>query len=180
MSEVRFEVPSVVLPDILDGHARRTPGKIALICDDATLTYAQFGTAIAGFARWLLARGVGRGDRVAILGEPTSQTIIAMHGAIRAGACIASLSGMASTASLARMLDDSGAKVLIVDDAFAPQVAGALAEGSGTPPPLMLRIGAEDRGWITFASALARGRPAQPGRWPGRRAASSWGRRPAR
>ena len=166
MDEVRFDVPSVVLPDILDGHARRTPGKIALVCDDATLTYAAFEEAISGCARWLLSRGVGRGDRVAILGEPTSQTIIAMHGVMRAGACIASLSGMASTDSLARMLDDSGAKVLMVDDAFAARIADALTEGGAASPPLRVRIGAEAPGWISFASVLTEGGalPKQP--WP--------------
>jgi acyl-CoA synthetase (AMP-forming)/AMP-acid ligase II len=165
MSEVRFDVPSVLLPDILEGHARRTPGKSALVCEDATLTYAEFDAAVAGFARWLLARGIGRSERVAILGEPTSQTIVALHGVLRAGACVASLSGMASAASLARMLEDSGAKVLIVDDAFAPRIAEALAEGAALPP-LSLRIGSDAPGWLSFASALAEGRDLPKAPWP--------------
>jgi len=166
MDEVRFEVPSVALPDILDSHARRAPGKIALVCDDATLTYAELEAAVSSFARWLLARGIGRGERVAILGEPTSQTFVAMHGALRAGACVASLSGMASTASLARMLDDSGARILVMDDAFAARVLEALTQVESAPPHLMLRIGGEAPGWIAFAIALAQGRALPKTPWP--------------
>lgn len=166
MSEVRFEVPSVVLPDILEGHARRSPGKVALVCDDATLTYGAFDAAVASFARWLLSRGIGRGERVAILGEPTSQTIIALHGAARAGACIASLSGMASAESLGRMLEDSGARVLIVDDAFAGRVTEAMTAANCPPPPLMLRIGEVVPGQISFAAALEEGAALPKAPWP--------------
>ena len=60
MSATRFDVPSVFLPDIIDGHARNAPEKIALACADATLTWAAFTQAVTGFARWLQARGVGR------------------------------------------------------------------------------------------------------------------------
>lgn len=166
MTETRFDVPSVFLPDIIEGHARNAPRRIALVCADATLTWAAFAQAVTGFARWLQSRGVGRGDRVAVLAEPTTRSIIAQFGALRAGAGVASLSGMASPNALGRMIADSGASVLICDDAFAPVLAEATAAAGAGMPATCLRIGSPPPGWGAFATAVAEGAALPPRPFP--------------
>jgi long-chain acyl-CoA synthetase len=161
-----FDVPSVFLPDIIAGHARRWPDKLALVCDDATMNWREFDKAICDFARFLMARGIGRGDRVAVLAEPTTRSIVAQFGALRAGAGVASLSGMASGESLARMIADSGAGTLIVDDHFGPTIAAITPDLPPDALRLRIALGVPPAGWIAFADALARGTAAPARHFP--------------
>jgi long-chain acyl-CoA synthetase len=150
-----FDVPSVFLPDIIAGHARTQPNKLALVCGDGEMTWRDFAAAVDRFAGSLQRAGVGRGDRVAILGEPSCQTIVAQFGTLRAGAGVASLSGMVNGESLASMIHDSGAKLLIVDDAFAAAIDAILVELPEIGQMRRMRIGATVANWESFADALA-------------------------
>jgi acetyl-CoA synthetase len=53
---------------------------------DETVTFAALADTSARFAHWLAARGVARGDRVAIMLEPSLAFYAALFGAIKAGA----------------------------------------------------------------------------------------------
>ncbi|MCX7324964.1 MAG: class I adenylate-forming enzyme family protein [Hyphomicrobiales bacterium] len=152
-----FDIPSVFLPDIISGHARRWPEKRALVCDDATMTWRELDIAICAFARFLRSRGVGRGARVAVLAEPTAGAIVAQFGALRAGAGVASLSGMVSGDSLARMIRDSGAETLIVDGHFSPVIASIADQLPADMHHTRIAIGDVRGGWTAFADALAEG-----------------------
>ena len=154
-----FDIPSIFLPDIIAGHARRHPAKPALICDDALLTWQELADAIDNFASFLLARGIGRGARIGVLAEPTSRAVVAELGALRAGAGVASLSGMASGEALARMIADAAPSLLVIDDHFSSLTASATAAGG----PLLelaptVKIGAALEGELAFEDAVASGR----------------------
>ena len=53
---------------------------------DETITFAELSEWSARFAHWLAARGVERGDRVAIMLEPSLAFYAALFGAIKRGA----------------------------------------------------------------------------------------------
>lgn len=159
-----FDVPSVFLPDVIAGHARTQPNKLALVCDDGQMTWLEFATAVASFAGSLQRRGIGRGDRVAILAEPLCHGIVAQFGTLRAGAGVASLSGMVSGESLASMIHDSGARLLIVDDAFAPAIDAILPELPELRQMRRMRIGGAAPSWESFKEALAEDAPSAA--WP--------------
>ena len=53
---------------------------------DEVLTFADLSVWSSRFAHWLAARGVGRGDRVAIMLEPSLAFYAALFGAIKRGA----------------------------------------------------------------------------------------------
>lgn len=150
-----FDIPQIHLPEIMRGHARNRPGKLALICADGAQTWGGLEHDIRRVAGALRREGLGRGRRVAVLAEPTAAAIAFQFGVLRAGACVASLSGMASGESLAGMIADSGADLLVADERFRPAIE---AIEDGLPPHLgrtRTLIGAESQGWRSLAAVLA-------------------------
>ena len=72
----------------LEDVARRTPDRLALICEDRSLTFSQHKRAISGFAQRLADIGV-KGERVAILMTNSLETPICILGAMAAHAYVA-------------------------------------------------------------------------------------------
>lgn len=55
------------LPDLLRHRVQAAPGDTAIVCDDASATYAGLQAASRDVARHLMAVGVGKGDRVGLI-----------------------------------------------------------------------------------------------------------------
>ena len=53
-----------LVQSFLEESAAQTPDKVALVCDNQRLTYAEIDAMANRLAQALLANGVGRGDRV--------------------------------------------------------------------------------------------------------------------
>lgn len=84
---------------------------------DDTITYPAFHELADRVASGLLARGVGRGDRVGLLGLNTPQWLAVFFGAARIGAVVVPLSVRYREAELAYMLGQSGARTVVAADA---------------------------------------------------------------
>jgi fatty-acyl-CoA synthase len=67
MSDDSARPASRTLGDLVDEMATATPGAEALVFRDERLNYAGLKARVDGFARALLAVGIGQGDRVAVL-----------------------------------------------------------------------------------------------------------------
>lgn len=67
--------------------------------------------------------GIGPGDRVASLCENSSEQIVALFGGLRAGAVSVPVNTAFKGEYLRHQLGDSGAKVLVVDEALADRAA---------------------------------------------------------
>lgn len=77
---------------LLEETAARFPGKPALLCPDATLTYRALHRRAAGFARELVAGNVGPGDRVAMVLPNHWTFVVALLGIWKLGATAVPLS----------------------------------------------------------------------------------------
>jgi fatty-acyl-CoA synthase len=53
--------------DLLRRTAARYPGKLAVVAGDRRVTYREFDQGVNRCARALAGRGLGKGDRVALL-----------------------------------------------------------------------------------------------------------------
>ena len=53
----------------IERRKAKSHGEVAVIAGDVSLRYEEFAERIARFANALAARGVGKGDRVAYLGD---------------------------------------------------------------------------------------------------------------
>lgn len=118
-------------------HGRdRHPDREALVGRDVRLSYAQADDAVDVFAGALLDRGIGDGDRVAVLGWNSVAFLVATLAIARIGAVVVPLNVRLSTLELRRQLDVTDARLLLTDDENADQAAAAAA-GAATPPPVV-------------------------------------------
>lgn len=99
----------VFIPDLLANHARFQPDREAVVCGEVRRSWAAFDRNISRVANALVRAGVGRGDRVAVLMGNRVETLEAIFGVVRAGACAVPLSGLLTGEQLAALMADSGA-----------------------------------------------------------------------
>lgn len=85
----------------------RAPEHPALAYFDGRLTYRETDTLSDSVAGHLAARGVGRGDRVAVMLQNSPHFVLALLGAWKAGATVVPLNPMYKSAEVGHALRDS-------------------------------------------------------------------------
>lgn len=128
--------------DRIVGPLRAQPGRVVLVTDDERVTAGQLGARAEDWAQRLLAHGVERGARVAVLAEAAADTIALMLGVLRAGCVYVPVNPRYRGAELAHIVTDSQAAMLLCHraladdrlDAVPPTVPRfAIDEGPGLP-----------------------------------------------
>ena len=151
--------------------ARRSPGAAALRLDGMVLDFAALDRACAGLAALLARRGVGAGDRVAILAGNSLVVPPAYYGALRAGAVVAPLSTASPPAELATMIRRLRAHMVVTDPEHAGVCDHALRlAGTGAERLVLDDVADRGRGRVglpalvehpsTDPTPVAPGRPA--------------------
>jgi long-chain acyl-CoA synthetase len=101
------------LATMLRESARRQPDKAAVICGPHRMTYAELDATSDRLAVGLAARGLGRGDAVALQVPNLPQFVVAYFGILKAGCVVVPMNVMFKSAEAAHVLRDSGARLLI-------------------------------------------------------------------
>ena len=123
--------------------AATTPDKPALVMAGSgrTLTYAELDDRSLRLARHLLARGLARGDVVALLSDNTPEAYEVYWAALRSGLYVTAVNHNLSADEASYIVRDCGAKALVVSAAKADlvraldvEVAERLAYGAGAGP----------------------------------------------
>jgi fatty-acyl-CoA synthase len=108
------------LSDLIERNAAFAPDKPALIFEGEVLSYAMFYARIGQAANALQVQfGVGRGDRVAILSLNRPDYLVLLYACARLGAMLVPLNWRLAVAEQLFILSDAGAKVLVLEQAFA-------------------------------------------------------------
>ena len=111
----------------LERAADTYPGKTAVIHGTLRYTYAQFLERVRRLASVLAARGIRRGDTVAIM-APNVPALLESHYAVPGlGAILNALNYRLDPATIAFCLEHGEAKVLIADRELSPVISKALA-----------------------------------------------------
>jgi len=139
--------------------AAADPGAEAVVCGDVRLTWGQFDARVNRLANALLAAGLERGGRVAVL-SPNSVAYAELFMAVlRAGGCVVPLSTMASPEALEKMIADSGARFFFLADAYR-DLAAPFADRLALTARIALDFEAE--GWRGYEDFLDNGAPEDP------------------
>ncbi len=102
------------------------PEKVAVIHGGHSYTYREFEARCRRLASVLEARGIGRGDTVAIM-APNVPALLEAHYAVPGlGAILNALNYRLDAATLAFCLEHGNAKVLITDREFSPVIKETL------------------------------------------------------
>ncbi len=126
--EFRWRVPERfnIAERCCDSWAAADPSRLAIIHvgEDGAVRpwdYGRLRKAADGLAASLSARGVARGDRVAVLLPQCPEVMIAHFAAYKLGAIVLPLFTAFGPDALRYRLEDSGAKALITDEEHLPQ-----------------------------------------------------------
>ncbi len=103
----------MLVQEFLERSAARTPNKIALICGDQRLPYAEIEDKANRFAAYLVANGLQRGDRVAIHLHNCVEAVISIFGTLKAGGVFVYLNGTMKVEKLLYVLNNCQAAVFI-------------------------------------------------------------------
>lgn len=109
-----LQYPSVPLHWFLEESARRFPNRAATIFQGARLTYRQLDDLANRFANALLALGVRKGERVAMLLPNSPQFLISYFGALKAGAVVVASNPLWVEREVEHQLVDAGAETMVV------------------------------------------------------------------
>ncbi|MEU1085679.1 amino acid adenylation domain-containing protein [Streptomyces sp. NPDC005892] len=147
LPSTRWNETGTVLPDedlaeLFVARVAAHPDAPALMGDEE-LTYAQLNERANRFAHRLIAAGVGAETPVALLLERSSDVVVAELAVLKAGGTYVPLPHNFPAERMTRVMDETGARVLVVD----PAHAGHPVTGSGGREVIVLDQGRglEDR-----------------------------------
>jgi amino acid adenylation domain-containing protein len=105
----------MLVQEFLEASAQRRPDKVALVCGAARFSYAQLDLMANRLALALRARGVRRGDRVAIYLRNRPEAVVAIFAALKADAAFVVINRTTKREKLARILSNCRAAALVTD-----------------------------------------------------------------
>jgi fatty-acyl-CoA synthase len=109
--------PLPSLYENLETSASRYPAKTALHYYGGALSYAQLRQEVVALAGFLQRQcGVVRGDRVALYMQNSAQYVIGYYAILRANAVIVPVNPMNTTAELRHIVEDCGARVVLLGE----------------------------------------------------------------
>jgi long-chain acyl-CoA synthetase len=126
---------AATIPQVLRQAAQRRPRAVA--CRHRTpdgawvaTTWGQLWQEVQRLAAGFSARGIGRGDRLAILARTCREWHLAEMAALLAGAAVVGIEAHSTPEQIAFLLEDSGASALVLDGPqtlarVSPQLHGA-------------------------------------------------------
>jgi acyl-CoA synthetase (AMP-forming)/AMP-acid ligase II len=114
------------LADIPGLHARMTPGHTALIADDRRVTYAALAERSDRVANALVAEGLPRQARVAVLGMDSEVSYELLFGCAKAGMVLLGINWKLEAREIAYIVQDSDAELLFITPQLASMVEAFL------------------------------------------------------
>lgn len=146
--------------ELLLAAARAQPRDNALVeASGRSRTWAELDDEVDRVVAGLGDAGLVAGYRIALMLGNHIEFVTSYLGALRAGMVVVPMNPRSTAAEVQRILDDSGARLVIVEDATAPTVREAAAGRDVR----IVTTGAAEAGELTYADLAAEaGRPVPP------------------
>jgi acyl-CoA synthetase (AMP-forming)/AMP-acid ligase II len=132
----------MLVGDIPRLNARRTPGKMAVICGDRELTWSAVNERANRLGAYLLSAGLNRGDRVAVIAANILEWPEISFGVSKAGLVLVPINVRLAVPEITFLLDDSGATALLFDTGSASVASAVLSSAANIS--VVLQIGGND------------------------------------
>lgn len=118
-------IPSLVV--LFEEACRKYRDQVAYISMGKEITYGELEAATQAFAGWLHARGLKKGDRVALMMPNLLQYPVALFGTLRAGCVVVNCNPLYTPRELEHQLKDSGAVAIVIVENFAHTLEQVIA-----------------------------------------------------
>lgn len=107
------------LVDLFEASCRKYADKVAYVSMGREMTYRELDQQSRDFAGWLQAKGLHKGDRVALMMPNLLQYPVALFGTLRAGCVVVNCNPLYTPRELEHQLKDSGATAIVIVENFA-------------------------------------------------------------
>jgi amino acid adenylation domain-containing protein/non-ribosomal peptide synthase protein (TIGR01720 family) len=107
----------------IEAQARLTPDAVALVTEQATLTYAQLNAQANRLAHALIERGVGPDVLVGLAMSRSVQMVVGLLAILKAGGAYVPLDPAYPQDRLTYMVEDSGIALLLTETSLQPRFA---------------------------------------------------------
>lgn len=147
------------IADLAEHAIDAVPDRVALICGDEQLTYAQLEEKANRFAHYLMEQGVREGDKVGLYCRNRIEIVIAMLGIIKAGAILVNVNFRYVEGELRYLFDNSDMVALVHERQYSDRVANVLPDTPNVKTVLVVEDGSDldyqRYGGLEFYSAIA-------------------------
>ena len=140
----------------------RTPDAVAAVSDDHLLSYHELDRRADGLAACLVQKGAGPEVLVALVAERGLEFLVAVLAIFKAGAVYLPLDPTQPVQRLGKILERSGASLILAETRFLPEILRSLAPWRPGTQPELLELGsaAKETGGATprlddYAGSLA-------------------------
>ena len=121
-------LPEECVHRLFEAQAVATPDAAAVLFEDEVLRYGELNARANQLAHALIELGVGPDALVAIALERSSAMIVALLAALKAGGAYVPLDPDYPPGRLAFMLEDSGARILLTEEALRERLPHTVAQ----------------------------------------------------
>lgn len=151
------------IADLAEHAIDAVPDRVALICGDEQLTYAQLEEKANRLAHYLQSQGVKKDDKVGLYCRNRIEIVIGMLGIIKAGAILVNVNFRYVEGELKYLFENSDMVALIHERQYADRVANVLPDTPLLKTILVVEDGSDLNyqryGGVAFEDALAQGSP---------------------
>lgn len=126
-------------------HADRRPDTPAVLCEDRSLTYGELHRESNRIAHAIRSAGLTEGDRVAYLGKESEHYYEILFGCAKSGTVLVPVNWRLTAPEVSHILQDSGTRLLFLEEEFTP-----IVERMPTAPPeTVVPLGPDFAEWKT-------------------------------
>ena len=154
------------IADLAEHAIDAVPDRVALICGEEQLTYAQLEEKANRLAHYLQERGVKKDDKVGLYCRNRIEIVIAMVGIVKAGAILVNINYRYVEGELRYLFENSDMVALVHERQYSERVANVLPDTPNVKTILVIDDGSdvpdsayESYGGVEFYAAAADSSP---------------------
>ncbi|GAY18076.1 acyl-CoA synthetase [Mycobacterium sp. shizuoka-1] len=151
------------IADLAEHAIDAVPDRVAFICGEDRITFAELEDKANRFAHYLLDHGVKKDDKVGLYCRNRIEIVIAMLGTIKAGAILVNVNFRYVEGELRYLFENSDMVALVHERQYSDRVANVLPETPDVKTILVIEDGSDKDyqryGGVEFYSALAESSP---------------------
>ena len=146
----QFQSHAPLLPELLSLHAKWLKNKPAIVMGDDVRSWSEFNLALNQVANGLIANGLEKGDRVAVIMDNSIEALEAMFGTIKAGGVTVPLNLSVNEEGMAAMLKDAGVHAIFISQAYQDIADQARQKLDTLLPQGLFVVGQDSGNWEDF------------------------------
>ncbi|MDH3761438.1 MAG: acyl--CoA ligase, partial [Gammaproteobacteria bacterium] len=142
------------LENLIERHARYRGDRLAVVCDDQRLNWAQFNAAVNRVGNALQARGIGKDDKVATA-LPNSMDLLVIYWAtVSIGAVLVPLSPLLKASGLINLLNNADVRLVFLSQALLTELGARRAEIGSIDGANYITLGEASSGEASYAAFI--------------------------